>query len=339
MKSRKSLFLTLCLVMLTALRCVAQASPAPRINGTFIQSFLVNDWDDARWQQELVMLKRLGMDYLIFTTAYSVDAAGHAASLYPSSLTPNQSPNNLIEACLRNAQKAGMKVFIGLNFNERWWRVDYDAEWLFAQMELGNRVAEELVELYKAEYPDAMYGWYWVWEVDNATCTTPELQAVLANALNVNLDYLAKLTPGMPLMLSPYMNHRQGTAEACGAMWRNVFAQTRFREGDIFAPQDCCGAGGLEVSMLPQWFGQLQSAADSKPELRFWANVELFDQRDWSSAPMERVAAQLQAVAPYVGNIICFAYSHYYSPYQVDPIYHEAYRRYLEGLHDSCEEL
>ena len=62
-------------------------------------------------------------------------------------------------------RKNGIKVFVGLNFNERWWKVDYDARWLLEQMEMGNKVADELVVLYKEKYPDAMYGWYWVWEV------------------------------------------------------------------------------------------------------------------------------------------------------------------------------
>lgn len=45
--------------------------------------------------------------------------------------------------------KNGIKVFVGLNFNERWWKVDYDAHWLLEQMEVGNKVADELVALYK----------------------------------------------------------------------------------------------------------------------------------------------------------------------------------------------
>ena len=42
-------------------------------------------------------------------------------------------------------------------------------------------------------------------------------------------------------------------AEECGKMWTNVFAQTDFRPGDIFAPQDCVGAGGLNLDNLWEW--------------------------------------------------------------------------------------
>lgn len=136
---------------------------------------------------------------------------------------------------MRAAQKNNIKVFIGLNFNDRWWKCDYDAEWLVKQMEIGNKVADEIVTLYKNKYPDAMYGWYWVWEIDNLNWMTSERQQALIDALNTNLDYLSDLTPEMPLMLSPFMNHKVGgNAEEYGQMWKNIFEKTRFRSGDIF---------------------------------------------------------------------------------------------------------
>ena len=67
----------------------------------------------------------------------------------PSSLTKKKQQNKTLEKCLRSAQKNGIKIFIGLNFNDRWWKVDYDADWLISQMEIGNKVADELVALYK----------------------------------------------------------------------------------------------------------------------------------------------------------------------------------------------
>lgn len=301
----------------------------PRFAGSFIQEYLVSDWTDERWEQEMLMLKEAGMKYLIYAPSLLVDGNGKITSTYPSSLTKKKYQNRTLEACLRNAQKNGIRIFVGLNFNERWWKVDYDAAWLKAQMVIGNRVADELVRLYKEKYPDAMYGWYWVWEVDNLNCMTDERQRVLADALNINLDYLSELTPEMPFMLSPFMNHKVGgNAEQYGKMWENVFAQARFRAGDIFAPQDCIGAGGLNLDNLWEWFSKLKQAVNTKPGLKFWGNVETFDQRFWITAPLERVKKQLEIVNGYVGNLICFAYSHYNSPFVVNKDYHKAYLQY-----------
>lgn len=304
----------------------------PSFCGSFIQEYLVVNWDDKRWDQEMEMLKEAGMKYLIYAPALLVSEQGNAATNYPSTLFKKKQQNKTLEKCLRSAQKNGVKIFIGLNFNERWWKFDYEANWLYTQMEMGNRVADEIVALYKDKYPDAMYGWYWTWEVDNLNCMTEESQSILAKALNVNLDHLSKITPKMPFMMSPFMNYKVGgNAEKYGKMWENVFAQTHFRIGDIFAPQDCIGAGGLNLDNLWEWFSKLKQAVNTKPGLKFWGNVETFDQRFWTSAPLERVKKQLEIVNGYVGNIICFAYSHYNSPFVVNEDYHKAYLEYSKS--------
>ena len=183
------------------------------------------------------MLKEAGMKYLIYAPALLVDEKGKTTTNYPSALTKKKQGNRTLEKCLQSAQKNGIKVFVGLNFNERWWKVDYDARWLLEQMEMGNKVADELVVLYKEKYPDAMYGWYWVWEVDNLNCMTSERQSILAEALNTNLNHLSEIAPEMPLMLSPFMNYKVGgNAEECGKMWTNVFAQTDFRNASTYSP-------------------------------------------------------------------------------------------------------
>lgn len=304
-------------------------SGIPQFNGSFIQEFLVLDWNDQRWDREMSMLKEAGIKYLIYAPALSIDEKNEITTRYPTALAKKNRQNKTIEKCLRSARKNGIKLFLGLNFHDRWWKVDYDADWLINQMEIGNKVADELVSLYKTEYGDTMYGWYWVWEVDNLNCMTAECQEVLTKALNTNLDHLSKITPDMPFLFSPFMNQAVGgNAEEYGKMWENVFAQTRFRIGDIFAPQDCVGAGGLTIDKLEEWFSQLKKAVNTKPGLKFWGNVETFDQRFWVSAPLTRIQKQMEIVNGYVSNLICFAYSHYNSPFVVNKDYHEAYVKY-----------
>ncbi len=301
-----------------------------RFNGSFIQQWFVADWDDARWDKEMIMLKEAGIEYLVYGPAHYTNANDEASTSYPSSLVGSGSQADIIDKCLKSAQKNGVKIFLGLNFNERWWNADYGEEWLTAQMEIGNRVADELVALYKSKYSDAMYGWYWVWEVDNLNWTTLERQDFLAKALNTNLDHLSQITPQMPFMLSPFMNEKLGTASQYRSMWQYVFARTHFRNGDIFSPQDCVGAGGLSINSVANWFSELGTAVKTKSGLKFWGNVETFDQKYWISSPLTQVQKQMEIVNDYVSNIICFAYSHYYSPYVVDKNYHKTYLEYCK---------
>lgn len=305
----------------------------PVADGTFIQDYLVAEWDDARWQKELGYLKETGMHYLVLPPTLHTDDDGVNRIIYPGNLpgTSVKYQADLVENCLRNAKKAGIKVFLGLNFNEKWWNRDqWNSEWLFGEMELGNQLADELTKRYKDRYKETMYGWYWVWEVDNLNHQTIERKDVLISALNINIDHLNEITPNMPFMFCPFVNYRVGNSADNRDMWQYVFSGTHFREGDIFAPQDCIGAGGLELGMLDHWFSDMNEAVKSKPELLFWSDAETFDHRFWTSATIDRFIQQMEIVQPYVSNIITFAYSHYYSPSQVINGFHEAYLEYAK---------
>jgi hypothetical protein len=293
----------------------ALAAKWPIPKGTFIQDYLVRDWGDAKWRSEFRYMKQVGMDTLIFGSACD---SRHKTTYYPTEMPgfrQARGHNDTLGKCLKAAEKEGVKVFVGLNFHEDWWKKGAtDPEWLNAQMRIGNDIADEIYKRYHAIAPNALYGWYWIWEVDNLNFNTPERRAALAAALDVNAKHLHSIAPTMPVMLCPFMNYRLGTPEEYGDMWSYVFANCSLGRGDIFAPQDCVGAGGLTLDRVPAWFSALGAAVKTKPGLRFWSDTETFDQTDWTSAPLDRFIAQMKAVQPYVESCITFAYSHYYSP-------------------------
>lgn len=303
-------------------------------DGTFVQEYLVAEWDDNQWQSELSWLKEAGMHYIVFApTMHSIDG-GIDQIIFDGNLsgTKMRYPADLVENCLRNAKKAGFKVFLELNFNEKWWNRDqWNAEWFYCEMELGNQLAEELTRRYKDRYKETLFGWYWVWEIDNLNHQTKERQDVLVNALNLNIDHLQEITPGMPLMLCPFVNYRVGNSDDNRKMWQYIFAGTHFRKGDIFAPQDCVGAGGLELNMVDEWFRDMYEAVKTKPGLLFRSDAETFDHQFWTSATIDRFVQQLEIVKPYVSNVITFAYSHYYSPNQTKEGFHKAYVDYVKN--------
>jgi hypothetical protein len=326
-----------CAFAFTLSSCISQNGKEEKINdeqasirGTFVQGWLCASWNDTQWDAEFAALKEAGMDYLIVAPMFQTSENGDKSALYPSSMV-HHAPD-VLETGLQHAKKNGFKVFLGLNMNERWWKADYPDYWLYEQMEIGNKVIDEILAKYKSRYGETLYGWYWVWEIDNLNWNTPEKRKILANAMNINLDHIAKVSPDMPLMLSPFMNYKVGVnAEEYGQMWREIFAQTHFRNGDIFAPQDCIGAGGLTLDRLPEWFAALKAAVDAKPGLLFWSNVENFEQETWTSAPIERYVKQIEIERPYVSGMITFSYCHYYSPLRCEKSLHDAYVYYLKN--------
>jgi hypothetical protein len=337
MKKTKQFAVVLFIIILLGSGSVPTANGKEKVDwplaeGTFIQKELVRTWDDAKWQSEFQYLREAGMKYIVLApTAYSSPGAP-TETIYPSDhFAMEAGYPDLVDNILRNAQKAGFKVFLGLNFDSDWWRKSArDPEWLYSKMQEGNIVADELYNKYHNKYEDTFYGWYWVWEVDNLNYPREEDQEVLAQAININLHHVKELNKEMPFMLCPFMNAAVGTPEQYKQMWVNIFKKTDFAKGDIFCPQDSVGAGGLNMENFVEWFKALREAVDTEKGLEFWSDAETFDHHDWSSAPIKRFVAQLQGVQPYVDHIITFAYSHYYSPNVGKEAYHKTYVDYVK---------
>ena len=226
------------------------------IDGSFITEELCGFWTDARWQQEFATMKEAGMHYIIIQQVANSYPGKVTKTIYPSALPNTEAAKarngakypDVVDALLRNAETAGMKVFIGIDMNDNWWRVyASDTTWLYNQMRLDNSICDELWNRYKSKYPEAFYGWYWSYEVDNVNWATEAQQQVLINAMNIQLDHLTSSGKRLPFMWCPFMNSRLGTPEDYEKMWENVLAGIHTTTGDIFCPQDCVGAGGLKI--------------------------------------------------------------------------------------------
>lgn len=288
------------------------------ITGSFIQHWYVSSWTETAWDTEMKVLADAGIEYLIYT---------------PLSSDGSDPAYSTLEGCLKSAAKRGVKVFVGMNFNSGWWDTSKTGPWLEEQMTKGVQIASEAYRRLHEKYPDSFYGWYWDWEVDNVNWVSRI--KTLAKAWNITLDGLTGIDPSMPLIFSPFMNSAYGSAATYRDFWKDLFAQLHLRSGDIFCPQDCVGAGGVPLTNSRGWFFQLAEAAKTVEGLQFWANVELFEQYNlpegtkFATAPLTRVVQQMEAVQPYVSRIICFAYSHYFSPAQAREDYHKAYMEYV----------
>lgn len=315
----------------------ASAKDYPVADGTFIQEGLALSFDEQTWEKEMKYLKELGMNYIVFApTAESATKQKNEkglVTLYPTKevgFREKYPDRDLVGKVLKEAQKAGLKVILGMNFHELWWQLaGSDGEWLNSQMELGNKVAKELYDLYYENYKDTIVGWYFVWEIDNIGFTTKKREEALINAMNIQLDYLTELDPDLFFMFCPFMNYRLGTKEAYRDFWIRVFDKLHLREGDIFAPMDCVGAGGLNIDNFASWFVELRKAVDTKPGLLFWSDTEVFDHTDWTSIPISQFVEQMVKVESYVDNYITFAYTHYYSPNVTDSGFHDTYLEYV----------
>lgn len=327
---------TLIFCLITVIGCSKNSMDSnmdrkPIFIGDFIQPGLVANWSEDEWDKHLRELKEVGIEYVIFAPALYEDKTGQLTSLYPSSIkgVKFNYKFDLIERCLKVAEKNQIKIFIGLNFSEDYWTHYFSKEWFMPRMKQGEGVAKELYQRYKHKFPNAFHGWYWIWEVDNYHSQPISSQTSLIEGLQLTVEYVDKIDNKMPLMLSPFMNSSLGTATAYAAIWGKVFQSVKFRSHDIFVPQDCIGAGGLKLGESKIWFEQLALAVKENSKIQLWGNIENFEQKFWTSATLDRVKQQINDIRPFVSNFISFSYSHYYTSAVHKDKFHKSYKYFI----------
>ncbi|HAN20875.1 MAG: hypothetical protein A2Y15_04665 [Clostridiales bacterium GWF2_36_10] len=336
--------------------------------GSFIQSWLVRNWSQTRWDTECQNMADAGMKYIILQSVvdltYNTDTqlgqnpdtyvTTGVNSLYPSDLLELKSANtgnDALKKCLEACKKTGIQVIIGLVSDNRWWLYgwglpkmpdgstdiitnSYFAKFIEENADISNKIADEIYQKYGNDYKDQIYCWYYnneIWNIDIACKGTDGgvYAKLLSNSFNLYLRYFNQITPGMPMMLSPFINPTLSTPDECGKMWKDIFKLTEFREGDIFSPQD--SFGGNPSLDLDKWWVNYKAAADAKPGLILWANNENFREGGSVATINEFVNKQINVTSKYAEANICFSWNHYYSPLQRNPGYNKSYVYYVQN--------
>ena len=306
----------------------------PCVCGTFVQPGAFTSYDVEKWKRHFDYLKEVGIDIFIIQWTAETPDGKFKEVFYPSEYASAHAAGTLkscpdfLPGVLEAAQDRGIKVFVGLNLSDEWWSYACTrVNWNKAVSLCGVEMAKEIYALYKEKYPDALYGWYFAYEMFNGM---QGYETRAGEFLNMYLEPLTELDPSMPMMLSPFVQSAGGSAAKAEQEWKKVFETANFREGDIFCCQDAVGAGHINISQLDSYFAALRRAVDTEPGLRFWANSEDFT-RDYDSAYVSRFIKQMEIASPYVENFVTFAYSHYYAKdYNGKGGFHRAYKHYYD---------
>jgi hypothetical protein len=298
--------------------------------GSFMQDWMMADWTEADWEKEIKAMKELGLDIIILQN--TADTKNNTA-IYDTRIPGykgRKGGKDMVEAVFRQAKKHGMKVMLGLNANDDWWKkYSSDPKWLNAEMEKGNVIADDLKKNYIDRYPNQFFGWYWWWEVDNYYHQKPENWENLANAISINCRHLHKLTPGKPVMICPFANCELGKPETYGKVWNYVIPHSELAAGDILCPQDGLGGEVLNTDNFTDWFKMYKKAVDMKQGVQLWSDLETFG-KDERMATIGRIEKQIENVQPYVTGIITFSYNHYQGPHVAPAGFHKTWLEYVK---------
>ncbi len=329
------------------------------ITGTFIQEWLFERFTDERWDQELKHWKELGIEYVIVGDGAMIDLNDkfRIDTSYPSKIPGAKVGKDVLGKLFEKCAEHRIKVFIGMgNTYGLWPFLDFrkpgNAE-IFQQVcTRFADIAEDLHGVYGERYKDVFAGFYYVPELHNHVAfDDPESRAGyvagVAGGFDIIFERLNRIAPELPFIMSPYVNLFGGDWVSkdignIGRFWSELFKSARFREGDIFMPQDSVGAGGMDLEHLDAMTKAYADAVKSSGKgIRFWANCENFiqppagylsrkDSDDfWSPCTTDRMVRQFQIVSKYSERLFTFAHPHYLSPFNTVPGFCESYRHYL----------
>ena len=109
----------------------------PVFSSSFIQYCFSQSFDSNRWISELTMLKDIGINEIILQT---IADTGVKYAVYPTKITGYTCNNiDMIGTVLSAADSLGMKVRIGLGFNNEWWTKNASSQdWLNTEASIND---------------------------------------------------------------------------------------------------------------------------------------------------------------------------------------------------------
>ncbi|MBP2637058.1 MAG: fibronectin [Firmicutes bacterium] len=297
--------------------------------GSFFQPSLVTNWTESDFAAEYAVMKAVSMDHIIWQ--WTVDTKAKQAC-YPTVLPGYSSifREDLVEASLAQAEKQGMKVWLGLAANDDWLRYyANDEKWLANEVGLNKQVAQELWQRYGGSYGDTIAGFYIWLEVDNVHFQNKERQNRLAGAYREIVEDVHHAT-GKPVMIAPYFAQGRGQdAAAYAAMWGNILKTAPI---DIIALQDGFGGGQVSAADIGIWLAALQlKIAEVRPQTELWSDLETFTP-EYLPASISRVISQIKAEQKFVSKFTSFSFNHYNSPNNKHRLPYFQYKNYVDSF-------
>ncbi|MBQ6183348.1 MAG: DUF4434 domain-containing protein [Clostridia bacterium] len=242
--------------------------------------------------------------------------------------------NSALDHVFAQAKKRGMKVFMGMN----------PADDIFGNTEKYKKAnvnaLQALYTRYCVPFPEVFCGWYLTHEFSNGDFKSHPDE--IADILSTVLENINALTPGLPLLMSPYCTSWGGSASQLKKSLESILGKVERAEQIIYCPQDGVGCGYFNTANAGDYLSAAAAVCE-KHNVEFWVNLENFilgssvtGGDDDIPAPVSRFIKQIRTAAKYADTLCTFTYEAYmpeffanYTIYNDIEDYHKNYIYYL----------
>jgi hypothetical protein len=261
------------------------------------------DWNPAlirftgeQWDAKVKEIAEAGMEYLVLMSTAVYYRSFYETQIYPQWKLECRDP---LEAVLTAADKYRVKFFVGAGFYGNW-----ESDKVITDPVAAKKRLQSLGELVKhyGHHP-SFYGWYW----PDEACINPYYSDDFITYVNALSHEARQLKPHAQIMIAPYGTRIVKPDD-------KYVSQLDAIDVDIVAYQDEVGVRKSKVTETSRFYEELRKAHDRSKKARIWADVELFEFEGnvYNSALMpasfDRVLQQLEAVSPWVDEILVYQY-------------------------------
>ncbi len=295
--------------------------PFKIVSGSFLDGVASdipsNNWTREVWRKQLTDMKRIGMDTCIMIRVGWGDSAMYKSPVMRTTLYEE---DDLVEFWLAEADRIGLKMYVGLFDTNDFWRVnDWENE-----IDVNLKLIEELWARY-GHHP-SFYGWYISHEGDMKFHQHLIWKPLMLKAKSYDSTKRILISPR-------YAGKKYGQSFMTPELHVKHFRYIYDQVGELI-DEAAFMDGHVDFRELPEYL-EATSKLSAEYNVAFWSNLETFD-RDmpWRFPPIEwqKMQFKLEAAQQWAEKIITFEAPHFLSPYSLFPSAHGLYDRYLTYL-------
>ncbi len=258
-------------------------------------------FSDEQWRKKAAEIAKTGMKYLVLmNTAIVYDDDEYCyfdTDIFPFADMECKDPLGVL---LSAADEYGLRVFISCGFYGNWTKPAENMK-SDAVREKAFRAMRQLWERYGAH--PSFYGWYF----PDETCILGHFSRHFIRYVNAYSAEAHRLAPETKTLIAPF-----GTKIAVTD--GKYVRQLKELDVDFVAYQDEVGVKKSTTRQTARYFKRLKKAHDKAGRSKLWADIELFTfegavyRSALIPAPAERIERQINSVAPYAEEILCYQY-------------------------------